>query len=368
MNLIYISEGNGSAIRSQVFEYIKYVSELRDIEKVYFLISTKIKDDHPKFNENVIVINFYNYGIYPFLEILNSKELKKSLKKIDFDKEDIFHIRSSYLAFLFLTFFEKNYKYEPKLVIDIRGVVLEENSIKEMSFLKKQLKRQLILRVIKHLNKRELNYSVVSKDLKEYVKKRFNCKNIYINPCFASENFKFDMNRRNEIREYLGVGRDEILVVFSSGSRNNWQNQDKVINHFAKSNKLLLLTKEKYSGNLNNVISKFVDYSKVPEYLCAADIGVILRDKSIVNEVASPIKFSEYVACGLPVITDGNVNQINRFIIENNFGVIVKLDNFNQNFFDKILIKNREIFSMLGVKHYGIKKIIEGYMNTYNKL
>src|SRR6185295_10953881 len=38
--------------------------------------------------------------------------------------------------------------------------------------------------------------------------------------------------------------------------------------------------------------------------LCAADYGLLLRQDDVVNLVASPVKFGEYLACGVrPILT-----------------------------------------------------------------
>jgi hypothetical protein len=47
-------------------------------------------------------------------------------------------------------------------------------------------------------------------------------------------------------------------------------------------------------------------HARVVEHLCAADVGLLLRERHAMNEVAAPGKFAEYVLSGLPlVITEG---------------------------------------------------------------
>ncbi len=43
----------------------------------------------------------------------------------------------------------------------------------------------------------------------------------------------------------------------------------------------------------------------------AADFGILLRHANKVNAVASPTKFGEYSATGLPVLSNGAVEQVN---------------------------------------------------------
>lgn len=47
---------------------------------------------------------------------------------------------------------------------------------------------------------------------------------------------------------------------------------------------------------------KSVAHGLVKKYLSAANAGIIMRKDVTVNNVESPIKVGEYLACGLPVI------------------------------------------------------------------
>src|SRR5690606_12687918 len=47
----------------------------------------------------------------------------------------------------------------------------------------------------------------------------------------------------------------------------------------------------------------------VSQYLAAGDLGLLLRDDTVVNRVASPVKFGEYLAAGLPVIISEGVGD-----------------------------------------------------------
>jgi hypothetical protein len=47
-------------------------------------------------------------------------------------------------------------------------------------------------------------------------------------------------------------------------------------------------------------------HEQVVDHLCAGDVGLLLRERHPMNEVAAPGKFGEYVLSGLPtVMTDG---------------------------------------------------------------
>ena len=76
------------------------------------------------------------------------------------------------------------------------------------------------------------------------------------------------------------------------------------------------------------MINKFVQYNEMQYYLSAADIGFIWREKSVINEIASPVKFSEFLCCGLPVIANRNVTMISEFLPKHDVGLLV--NNLNQ--------------------------------------
>ncbi len=53
--------------------------------------------------------------------------------------------------------------------------------------------------------------------------------------------------------------------------------------------------------------------SEIPAYLNAADVAFLMRSPGPISKVASPVKFAEYVMCGLPIIHNATVEQVNRY-------------------------------------------------------
>ncbi len=64
--------------------------------------------------------------------------------------------------------------------------------------------------------------------------------------------------------------------------------------------------------------------SGVFDLLRSADIGLLLRDDSIVNRVASPNKFAEYCACGVPVLTTPFVGDMSSMVTQYNVGHVIE--------------------------------------------
>lgn len=75
------------------------------------------------------------------------------------------------------------------------------------------------------------------------------------------------------------------------------------------------------------VTCRYVQQSKLGEELSLYDFGFLIREKNIINEVASPVKFLEYMSRGIiPIITDG-IGDYSEVVKEKKIGIIIKKDN-----------------------------------------
>jgi len=363
--IIYIGF-EGSVFNSQVLGLLEEISKSK--YKVY-LITNSVKMIN---NDKIQVHYMKKYPGYPLINILNLINIYKIFIKIRLCENTIIHVRSDIwganVSRLINMFFPK-FK---NLLVDVRGVTYEEmkyyhNNIN--NFLK-SIKLKHFIRLRKQYKK--ISYwSVVSPSLKKYVYNLTNkTKNIWINPSVSGNSFIYDQNMRNKIRNKYKVKENEILFVFSSGGAHKWQNIDNIINYFKESPskiKLLLLTKKIY--NNPDIINVFVDYSDMYKYLSAADIGIIFRDNNIINKVASPVKFSEYISCGLPVIADKNVGLISEIISNRKIGVLVNdIYDINDQTIEYLLQMQRSKISQIGYAIFNVKNIAENYINIYNQI
>jgi glycosyltransferase involved in cell wall biosynthesis len=62
---------------------------------------------------------------------------------------------------------------------------------------------------------------------------------------------------------------------------------------------------------------------RVPEYLSAADISVSFIKPCFSKLSSSPTKLAEYLACGLPIISNMKIGDVDALIQENNVGVLI---------------------------------------------
>lgn len=219
----------------------------------------------------------------------------------------------------------------------------------------------------------ESNYRIsVSNELITYWKKRFNydSNNHVVIPCTLNHSYeKVVVNDEaiQQARKLLDFKIGDLVFVYS-GSTAGWQSFD-LINHFMKpimvaspNAKLLFLSdkdskieqlQRSYPGR---VFCEKVESKKVPAYLIAADYGLLTRENSITNQVASPVKFAEYLACGLPVIISSQLGDYSNFVCEKKCGYLM----------NSFLVEpiDKECINKIAMEHF----TKHSYLDKYERL
>ena len=70
--------------------------------------------------------------------------------------------------------------------------------------------------------------------------------------------------------------------------------------------------------------------AEVPRWLVASDLGLMLRDTTETNRVASPVKFGEYLAAGIPVVVSPHLGDCTGIVEDHNLGVCADLTQGDQ--------------------------------------
>ena len=373
MKLIYISLKIDSAFHSQVLELLNYFSSTNSFESITLIVACDLielkKYNLDKLN-NINIVQIKAYPQLPFYLSLTKKTVTKAFKKLDINHNTIIHTRNEYaghVAHHALVNFNISHN---NLIVDIRGAPSEASIYTKDKLIIKKILRKLFLKKVQSIFKNDIFYSVVSPRLKTHLVEDYNVNpdKISVNSCISGEQFSYNSLKRLEIRKALNLSENDILFVFSTGGDGLWQKTNDIIREVTnKGYKLLILSKNIY--NQKGVISKYVNYSEVSSYLSAADIGVVFRADNIVNNVASPIKFSEYLASGLPVIANEGVNLIKDIIKDNNVGLITdNFSNMGKNKIIQLLELDREKTSKLGRELFNVKTIGNSYLSLYKRV
>ena len=371
--LYYFCEGIGSVFDSQVLALLNAINDRKFFNKIYLFLGIRNevqKNDFlgKKVNPAIQTVFFKSYPNYPFFNYLNRRSIRNALYNQSINiNEVIFHTRGEIIAWHLSHVLGK--KYLKNIIPDVRGASVEEiDEFSEINRFRKSIKIKNCIKAIKNLNKYHKT-SVISYSLKEYlvVNYKIDQEKIIITPCLSGTNFRLNELEREQIRKELKISNEDVLIVFSSGGTANWQNDGILTILAEKGLKVLNLSMKKIPHK--NIFNKFANYSEMPIYLNAADFAIIWRDKSIVNKVASPVKFSEFICCGLPVIANYSVDMISEYISKHDCGVLI--DDFNDievSTLNDLKQKDRKKISESGISNFGINTIVNQYLRTYSSI
>ena len=179
----------------------------------------------------------------------------------------------------------------------------------------------------------------VSHHLVEYWREKYGYKdeNHVVIPCTLSSGFVLTTADEKTIllkREELGWKKEDVLFAYS-GSTAGWQSFNLLATFLYpllkenKNHKVLFLAKEE--ANIKQlqkdfpgqVQQRWLSHNEVKDNLNACDYGILIREDTVTNRVASPTKFAEYLSAGLPVIISENLGDYSRFTHENKCGIVL---------------------------------------------
>jgi len=219
-----------------------------------------------------------------------------------------------------------------KVILDGRGAEYEQYVEYDM-LSDKELEKKL--RQLESIAVNDVDFRIaVSEKLVNYWNYAFNYlgKEHIVIPCTLNRNHeKRPLNTFS--RASVGFENNDIILVYC-GTVSGWQSFGKMF-RFMKSQliqnqhiKVLLLTKETDEVKSlikefpARVICKWCSDNDVIPMMSLGDYGLVIRGNTITNEVASPVKFAEYLYAGLKVIISEKIGDYNLFVKENKCGIV----------------------------------------------
>jgi glycosyltransferase involved in cell wall biosynthesis len=222
----------------------------------------------------------------------------------------------------------------PDHVYDVRGALLDESALAGTPGWRVRLYTTLEHRAI--ATARSVN--AVSDLLAEQVRRQFHRTRVETIPsCVHVAELAADEALRAESRKAYGFSPDDVVLAYCGGM-NRWQKIPEMLAlwsfllHDAKARFLLITTDQPNDGGTvwsagegfgERLVQLQLPHADVPRALSTADIGFMLRDNRPLNQVASPVKFAEYLAAGLCVVTSHGVGDISTLIERTGLGVLV---------------------------------------------
>jgi hypothetical protein len=376
MKLIYINPQDSSVMEAQVISLLNYFQDKKTFKEVLLLQGIRNKHEKKKVKNKLASFNgkityFKTYPNYFWFDYLNFFFLKKILKKHQqLDIDTIIHTRGEKYG----VYIAKYFKFSglpQNLLVDIRGASIEEykNYYRINPYLK-WLKIRNTICIYKTLIKLNVNVTVVSIAFQNYLIGQFDFKRskVCVHPNISNNHFTFNKEKREVLRKEIGFGKDEIIAIMASGGSASWQKDVTIINKLLKTG-VKVINLSRLPINIPGVINKYVAFNDMPSYLSASDIGILWRDKNMVNEVASPSKFSEFACNGLFVVHNGTVGIAKEYIEQSGFGIIIESEDSIT--YSKIMVSqniDRKNASKIGLSYFGVDSIAMGYFETYKKI
>jgi glycosyltransferase involved in cell wall biosynthesis len=161
--------------------------------------------------------------------------------------------------------------------------------------------------------------------------------------CVDLDKFRFDEKVRAARRAELGI-QDRLVLVYS-GSVGGWYMTDEMAAFFSvlrqRNTKAFFLwlthgapaivesAMKRQGIEAKDFVVKKVAPGDVPSYLSAADAGVAFYRPGISRLGTSPVKVSEYLACGLPVVINAGLGDSDNLVLRDRVGALVS--DFNAN-------------------------------------
>jgi glycosyltransferase involved in cell wall biosynthesis len=267
-------------------------------------------------------------------DVLNGARLIRKI--VQNDQIDILHARS-HVPMLMAALARKTSRTKPKLLFDIRGFFPEEyvdaGIWPEGGWLFRRAKR------VERWLMKEADAFVVLTEKARQILFENEVRPVEVIPCcvdlgrFACANSL----SRESVRSELGIGDRPVAVYV--GAFGGWYLTKETADFFGafkrarpKGFALILtqsrpemiepLLRERGFADGDFLIRKVLP-SELPRYLSTADTAVSFIKPCYSKQASSPTKNAEYLACGLPIIANSGVGDVDDLISKNQIGAIV---------------------------------------------
>ena len=163
---------------------------------------------------------------------------------------------------------------------------------------------------------------------------------IAVIPCAAD----FDLftvrgaDERDQARAEIGIPADSCVVAYL-GSLGTWYLLGEMLDWYAvmrrrqPRSRFLLVTHDNPDPVRKEAAARGIDPTevivvsasrmRVPYYLSAADLGLFFIRPTYSKRSSSPTKLGEYLAMGLPVVTNAGIGDVDRQVVDMGAGLIV---------------------------------------------
>lgn len=332
-------------IRSQSISIATFLHSQLDIEVIYYGLSKNYDTELSLETEEIknlmvnqgIDVNLYpntrHKGILSTLHVL--KRIYNDFKKQLQNKPGTILARGLFAGTLAYLVAKRSVNID--YVIDLRshyGAELEMSGWMQPN----SFRAKVFYQWEKFILQKSTSVLCVSYALANYVNQvTGNAVPCYVVPSCLDEALKYEVNQTLLNMEQLHNTIQNNLTIAYIGTLTHWNRVDimalflKRVWKLVPNMKFLCIT-----TNVESAVSTLGEFGVYDKYevinvphrdvisvLRQADVGLLLRDSSMVNRVASPVKFAEYLAAGLAVIATESLGDVSTTIQENEIGYVL---------------------------------------------
>lgn len=218
-------------------------------------------------------------------------------------------------------------------VYDVRGALGDETRAGGSAAAKTAIFRALERNAVRNA----AAVTAVSAPLAEILQRDYGRSDVRVIPsCVSLEALRVSDTDRQAERRRLDLAPTDIVLTYCGGI-DYYQRIPEMLELWDRlldepDVRLVLITNDAPSrsgslGNLDRFGARLIRHSApradVPRVLAAGDIGFMLRDARVMNAAASPVKFAEYLAAGLAVVTSPGVGDLSRLVADRKLGALV---------------------------------------------
>lgn len=375
--IVYVCSGDVSVYESQVLELLQYYIVYKHLDVLllqgYSSSSEKINIERKLANYPSLkgkVVWFHSYPVYPVFEPLLLYSIKRAILSIPHIDQYTIHVRAEFTGYLVRKAF-RSLHLNNKIIVDIRGVLLEELrykllSVRVNSFRKflMTIQRRYVAKFYKSFFTAQddnLIISSVSSAINSYIQEKYSQCSIplVVHPNIAGKQFVYSEVDRIRVREELGIPQNALVAICATGSNATWQRDEETINTLV-SRGVVVINLSNNKLDIEGCITTKIPFAQMPAYLSAADMAVLWREYDFVNRSASPSKLSEFAVMGLYIIHNRSVANAIDYIEATGAGCLV--DDASEIYWRHCLDSSRSERIAWGSQFFSVEAIAKSYM------
>ncbi|MHB8258892.1 MAG: glycosyltransferase [Bacteroidia bacterium] len=335
---------------------------------------------------------FYKTKI-PFISQLhNFFSLRKlATQEVKNNKNLILHCRS-YLAALIGLQLKK--KFNCKYIFDMRGFWANERIDGNIWSLKNPIHKYLYHyfkhKEIEMLEDADYIVTLTNNARREIESwKLKSLPNIEVIPCCVDTNhFTISIDEeKNNIKSKLSIPENSFVVGYL-GSIGTWYMLNEMLDFFIELQKkkpdsiFFFITNDEEEDilkaadakgiSLSAIIIKSAKREDVPSYISCFNIGIFFIKPLFSKKGSSPTKLAELLACGIPIITNSGIGDVDELILKNKCGILIPsfTKEVYQEAIDKIDYFNssKEYYRNIALTNFSLQKGVDSYDKIYKDL